>query len=133
MDHEICASQSEAARSSGTRLNSASGKMLQPAPGGCRPTSHTHKRGRFRVARNQNPGTSRCADLRWLSKYGIRCITNQPTVAQLNGAAPIGRVRFRVSDLHDGCSVLAQVTKEFHDFFGLKGMQISRRLIGEQE
>ena len=51
----------------------------------------------------------------------------------MNGAASIGRVRFRVGHLHDGCPLLVQITKEFHDFFGLGGMEIARGLIGEQE
>src|SRR2546430_571674 len=115
------------------RLNPGSGAKSQPAPQGCRPTSRTHTIWRFPVARNQNPGTSRCVDLRRLSQSRIGCIADQPSVPHLNGAASIGRVRFRVGDLHDGRSLMVQVTEEFHDFLGLAGMQIPGRLIGEQE
>ena len=56
----------------------------------------------------------------------------QPPVAELNGAAAVAGIRFGVRDLHDGGALLVEFAEEFHDLFGLGGMQVARRLVGEQ-
>src|SRR5438445_10776838 len=104
-----------------------------PAPKYCRPASRRHKEWRFSVAINQNPETSRCVDLRRLSKCRIGGIANQPSVPQLKRTASVCRVGFRVSDLHDGCALLIQLPKELHDLFGLTGMQVAGGFVGKQE
>src|SRR5579864_6742462 len=77
--------------------------------------------------------SSRCAYLRRLREPRIGCIADHPAVAQLNGAASVRRIRFRVRDLHDRCSLLIQISKEFHDLLCLCRMKISRRLVGQKQ
>src|ERR1700680_4377693 len=76
--------------------------------------------------------SSRCAYLCWLSECGIRCVSNEPPVSQLNGQVSVNRICLGVSNLDDGRSVFVQPAKELHNFFGLNGMEIARRLVGQQ-
>ena len=72
-------------------------------------------------------------DLRRCTERRIRRIADQPSIAQLNGAAAVRSVDFGVRDLHDGRSCLIQFAKQFHDLLGLRGMQIASRLVGQKQ
>src|SRR5204863_4119873 len=58
---------------------------------------------------------------------------NDPPIAQLNDTFPVRSVFVRVCDLHDGHAFTIELAKQLHDFLTLTGVQISRRLIGEQK
>src|SRR5882724_6331050 len=66
-------------------------------------------------------------------KLRIRGVAHHPAIPHLDGAGTIPRVRFRMCNLHDRRSLLVKLAKEFHDLLRLQGVQVSRRLVGEQE
>src|ERR1700733_4610365 len=76
--------------------------------------------------------SSRRADLRGLGKSGIRSISNQPSVSELDGAASVTGVRLGVRNLYDCGSLLIQIAKEFHDLLGLRRMKIACGLVSKQ-
>src|SRR5437763_1758548 len=63
----------------------------------------------------------------------IRRVAHQPAVAQLDGATAESGVGIGVSNLHDRCTFLIEFEKQFHDFLGLRGMKVARRLICQQQ
>src|SRR5712664_4970431 len=67
----------------------------------------------------------------WCAGGGV--VSHDPAVLQLNNAAPVRSISFRVRDLDDGCSAVIQPLEELHDFVTLCGMQISSRLIREDQ
>src|ERR1700674_101458 len=77
--------------------------------------------------------SSRCAYLCWLSECGIRCVSNEPPVSQLNGTVSVTRICLGVSNLNDGRSVFVQPAKELHNLLGLNGVKVARRLVSQQE
>ena len=60
-------------------------------------------------------------------------LTDHPTIAQLHDAVPVGRIFFGVRDLNDGRSLFIQFLEKLHDLFALRGMEIARRLVGEEK
>src|SRR5215217_3979398 len=58
-------------------------------------------------------------------------LVDNPAVAQLNDAAAIGSVRLRVRHLDDRRSPLVQFAEQLHDLLALAGVQVARRLVGE--
>ena len=108
MGSEIWASQTEPARRcSALRLASETvrrRRVLSPKVAG--QAFRKRKRWRLLVVANENPGTSRCVDLRRLTKGRIGRIAYQPSVSHLNCAASVSRICFRVSNLHDSGPLL---------------------------
>ena len=45
----------------------------------------------------------------------------------------VGRVVFRVSYLHDGGALSVQLGEQFHDLFGLRGVEISGWFVGQDD
>src|SRR5437867_10283818 len=86
-----------------------------------------------RTATNVNPG-----DLRSWRRANFRSFISSvffhnPAVAQLNDAFAVRSVFLRVRDLNDGHAVVIEFPKQLHDFFALARVQVSRRLVGEQQ
>src|ERR1700688_1227345 len=58
---------------------------------------------------------------------------DHPAVLELDDAMAEGGVALGVRDLNDGCAAFVQALKELHDFFALRGMQVTGGLVGENE
>src|SRR5439155_17281711 len=58
-------------------------------------------------------------------------IADDPAIFQLNDAASVRGIRFRVGHLNDGSSLLIELAEQLHDLLRLAGMKITRRLIGQ--
>ena len=58
---------------------------------------------------------------------------DDPAVAQLDDAIAIGGVFLRMRDLHDGRPFGVQLLEQLHDFFGLAGVQVAGRLVGQDQ
>src|SRR5437667_8526922 len=67
----------------------------------------------------------------WRAGCGV--VSHNPSVLQLNNAATVGSISLRVRDLDDGRPAVIQPLEELHDLFALCGMQISSRLVGEDQ
>src|SRR3954466_10193201 len=52
-------------------------------------------------------------------KLRIRRIADHPAIAQLNSARSVSGIRVRVRDLNNGCTLLIEFAKHFHNFFCL--------------
>src|SRR5581483_7011372 len=59
-------------------------------------------------------------------------VTGHPSVAQLDDARTVARVRLRVRHLDDRRAGVVQRLEELHDFLALRRMQVARRFIGEE-
>src|SRR5687767_9635534 len=57
----------------------------------------------------------------------------QPTVLQIDDPAPIARVLLGMRDLDDGRAFLVQLREQFHDLARLRGVQVARRLVGQDQ
>src|SRR5215472_18207365 len=66
-------------------------------------------------------------------KLWMRSIANHPPIPELNSPRPIAGIHLRMCDLHDCGSLLIEFAEEFHDFLGLRRMEISGGLICEQK
>src|SRR5260370_25938759 len=63
-----------------------------------------------------------------------RCVvSHNPSVLQLNNAAPVRGVSLRLRDLDDGRPGVIQSFEKLHDLFALRGMQIPSRLIRKDQ
>src|SRR6266850_8508666 len=67
------------------------------------------------------------------SRSGRRRLADHPAILQLDNAASIRRVSLGVRDLNNRRACVVQSLEQFHDFFALRGMQVSGRLIGKDE
>src|SRR6266478_170058 len=65
----------------------------------------------------------------WRAGGGV--VSHHPPVFQLDNAAPIGGISFRVCDLDDCCACIVQSLEKLHDLFTLGRMEISSRLISK--
>src|SRR5438552_18919585 len=67
----------------------------------------------------------------WRAGCGV--VSHNPTVLQLDNPAPVRSVSLRVRDLDDRRASVIQPLEKLHDLFALRGMQISSRLVGEDQ
>src|SRR5712664_249404 len=101
-----------------------------------RSLSYRRFAGKVRSARSaalQPPSACSCRLCRADSCAGCCVVTHDPPVLQLDNAIPIGRIPLRVCDLNDRCAGVVQSFEELHDLLALCGMEISSRLIGEDQ
>jgi hypothetical protein len=57
----------------------------------------------------------------------------EPSVLEPNDPLAVTGVRFRMCHLDDSGAERIELTKQFHDFFRLIGMQIASRLVRQKE
>src|SRR5947209_3502584 len=58
---------------------------------------------------------------------------HDPAVGELDDAVAVGRVRLGVCDLDDGRARVVELLEQLHDLAPLAGVEIPRRLVGEEE
>src|ERR1700757_3775305 len=96
-------------------------------------TSTARRKNALSFRKTRRPIRTSCRNVsRAMAKF-LSLFVNDPSIAQLNDAFPIRSIFVRVCDLHDGHAFIIELAKQLHNFLSLAGVQVSRRLIGEQK
>src|SRR5437899_8047480 len=64
---------------------------------------------------------------------GSLFFADHPAVFELDDAIAEGGVAFGMGDLNDGRAAFIEALEELHDFFALRGVQVSGGPVGENE